>query len=281
MIAIVATLTLGAVIASTEAIGISPPETVIVHSGDLSLRALVWRPRAPGRFPAVLLNHGSYSTDDPLLASEPETLGPVFARHGYVFMFLFRQGTGLSAGQGVADLDQMQEAFASGGQDARNEIQLRLLETEQLAEARAGLDWLLSQPMVNSQRIAVVGHSFGGSLSLIQSENEPAIRALVLFAPGSLSWDRSSQLRERIRASLARLQVPVLLIYAQNDYSLGSAKALPAELETLGKTHELRLYPPIGTTQRDGHNLLYRSVPTWEADVFAFLDRVLQRGQSP
>ena len=195
-------------------------------------------------------------------------------------MFLFRQGTGLSVGQGVADLDQMQSAFASGGQEARNEIQLRLLETEQLAEARAGLAWLLSQPAVDSRRIAVVSHSFGGSLSLIQSENEPAIRALVLFAPGSLSWDRSPPLRERMSASLARLKVPVLLIYAENDYSLGSAKALPAALETLGKTHELRLYPAVGTTPRDGHNLLYRSVPTWEADVFGFLDRNLQPDQS-
>jgi hypothetical protein len=38
------------------------PETVLVHSGALKLRALVWRPRGAGTFPAVMFNHGNYST---------------------------------------------------------------------------------------------------------------------------------------------------------------------------------------------------------------------------
>src|SRR6186997_2342280 len=71
-------------------------ELLDVRSGALTLRAQVWRPSGSGPFPAVLFNHGSYSTDDPLPPSEPETLGPVFARRGYVFLWLHRQGTGLS-----------------------------------------------------------------------------------------------------------------------------------------------------------------------------------------
>lgn len=258
---------------------IPEPATLIVPSGDLKLRALVWRPAGSGPFPAVLFNHGSYSTADEMPESEPRTLGSVFARHGYVFMFLFRQGIGLSIDEGMADGALMDRALASGGQQARNEVQLQLLQNEELNEARAGLESLAKQPDVDPRRIALVGHSFGGSLSLILSENEPSTRALVLFAPASGSWDRSPPLRERINSSLARLRAPVFLIYAQNDYSLGSAKALPKELQRLGKSHELRIYPPVGATQRDGHNLLYRSVPTWEADVFSFLDRFLRPAQ--
>jgi dienelactone hydrolase len=91
------------------------PELIDVRSGALTLRAQVWRPSGSGRFPAVLFNHGSYSTDDPLPPSEPETLGPLFARHGYVFLWLHRQGIGMSSDQGTADGDQMARAFRSKG----------------------------------------------------------------------------------------------------------------------------------------------------------------------
>jgi len=83
------------------------PNPEIVTSGALTLRALVWRPSGSGPFPAVVFNHGSYGTNHPMPPDEPAILGPGFAHHGYVFLFLFRQGIGLSIGQGVADGAQM------------------------------------------------------------------------------------------------------------------------------------------------------------------------------
>jgi hypothetical protein len=32
------------------------------------------------------------------------------------------------------------------------------------------------------------------------------------------------------------------------------------------------IYPPVGRTAREGHNLVYLNVPSWETDVFSFLD---------
>jgi carboxymethylenebutenolidase len=77
------------------------PETVSVHSGSATLHAMLWRPQGHGPFPAILLNHGSGRTRDDLDRLGPyernaEKLGPVFARHGYVFLYLFRRGVGLS-----------------------------------------------------------------------------------------------------------------------------------------------------------------------------------------
>jgi hypothetical protein len=68
------------------------PETVVVHNGPITLHALLWRPLGRGPFPAILLNHGSGRTREELERLGPyegqaETLGPVFARHGYVFLF--------------------------------------------------------------------------------------------------------------------------------------------------------------------------------------------------
>ena len=110
-------------------------ETVVVHNGPIDLHALLWRPKGRGPFPAVLLTHGSGRTREELQRLGPyeqqaETLGPVFARHGYVFLFLFREGVGLSADQGPSAIDLMNSEFAAHGQDARNALQMRLLERE-------------------------------------------------------------------------------------------------------------------------------------------------------
>lgn len=164
------------------------PEVLDVRSGGLTLRAQLWRPSGSGPFPAVLFNHGSHSTDDPLPPWEPETLGPVFARHGYVLLWLHRPGTGLSSAQGISDGDQMARALKVEGVDGRNRVQLQLLENEQM----------------------------------------------------------------------------------------NAGSALAAEMQRLGKPHALKIYPPLGPDARSGHNLIFRSVRTWESDVFGFLDAYLR-----
>jgi hypothetical protein len=42
------------------------PDTVVVRSGSLSLRGVLWTPAGKGPFPAVLFNHGSYAHGDTL-----------------------------------------------------------------------------------------------------------------------------------------------------------------------------------------------------------------------
>jgi hypothetical protein len=48
-------------------------------------------------------------------------------------------------------------------------------------------------------------------------------------------------------------------------------------MQRLEKLHLLKIYPAVGRPTREGHNLVYRAVATWQLDVFAFLDAHLQR----
>ena len=256
---------------------VASPELLDVKTGALTLRAQVWRPSGSGPFPAVLFNHGSYSTDDPLPPSQPDTLGRVFARHGYVFLWLHRQGIGLSRGQGESDGDQMARARQAEGVEGRNRVQLQLLEHEEINEATTALARLRGRADVDTRRLGVVGHSFGGSLSVLLAAREPDIRAMVIFAGAAASWDQSAALRERLLDSVGRVTAPALFIHAANDYSTTPGQALAAEMQRLGKAHALKIYPPFGADARAGHNLVFGSVGTWEADVFAFLDRHLRR----
>src|SRR5690349_16292390 len=117
----------------------SSPVPVVVPSGGLKLRALLWVPPGHGPFPAVLFNHGSGHTGGASSKGpdhrHPELLGPVFARHGYAFLYLYRRGDGLSSGQGTPSGDLMDRAEAAKGKEGRNQIQLKLLETDELDDA--------------------------------------------------------------------------------------------------------------------------------------------------
>ena len=243
------------------------PDTVHVKSGSLVLSGLLWRPSATGPFPAVLYNHGSGPQADP---RRPEILGPVFARHGYAFLYLFRRGAGLSAGQGTNSGALMTKAFEERGQQGRNQVQLELLDIE-INDAIAGVSFLRGQPDVDTGRVACVGHSFGGSLALILAERDPGLRAIVLFGAAAGSWNDSPPLRSRLLAA-ARGKTPVFFAYAANDYTTAPATVLSAEMTRLGRPNQVQIYAPVGKTAAEGHDFVHTAVSTWEQDVFAFLD---------
>jgi len=262
---------------ASSAQGIAAPDTMTVTSGSLALTALLWRPPGPGPFPAVLFNHGSYGSHDPVPMTEPGEIGRVFARHGYVLLYLFRQGLGLSAGQGTSDGDLMDRAMMSNGPEGRNREQLELLNGDELAEALAGLAALRRLPEVDPNRVAVVGHSFGGSLTLLVAAHDTAVRAAVVFGCAAASWDRSPALRARLLVAVGGTSAPVFFVHAANDHSVTPGRALAAQMQRVGRVHVLRIFPPVGRTAREGHNLVYLSVATWEPSVFAFLDGRLRR----
>jgi carboxymethylenebutenolidase len=258
------------------------PETVLIHSGSATLHAMLWHPQGRGPFPGILLNHGSGRTREDLERLGPyeqnaEKLGPLFARHGYVFLYLFRRGVGLSSDQGANAVDLMNRESATHGQEACNALQLQLLENREMADALSALKFLRALPYVDARDVAAIGHSFGGSLTVLLAEREPHLRAVVVFSGAGYSFDRSPELRTRLLAAIYHIAVPIFFIHAENDYSLSSGKVLDARREQIGKPHRLKIYPPIGHTVDDGHDFLHLGVNIWESDVFAFLEENMRK----
>ena len=252
------------------------PDTLVVRSGTVELGALLWRPEGRGPFPAILFNHGSGSTLE-RHAPQAATLGQVFSRHGYVFLYLYRRGTGLSASQGVSVTEQLTRARATDGVEARNALQIRLLENEHLSDATAALSTLRALPEVDARRIALVGHSFGGSLAMLMAERDTTIRAVVSFGGATGSWDQSPPLQARLLDAVRRSRAPIFFAQAENEYSLAAPTVLSAELARLGKPHRMKTYPPVGTTTVEGHDFVFLRVPAWEPDVFPFLAASMKR----
>jgi dienelactone hydrolase len=258
------------------------PETVVVPSGKLQLKGFLWRPNGPGPFPAVLFNHGSGGADADHTAGFPiteaaEKLAPLFLKHGYAFLYLFRRGQGLSADQGPFMQDILRQEEAAKGKEARQHLQFMLATTDHLDDVMATLSFLKTTPAIDAKRIAIVGHSFGGQLTLLAAERDNTVRAAVTFAAAAGSWERSLELRERLGAAADKAMAAIMLIQAANDYSTAPSQALADELERLHKPHLLRIYPAVGQTPDDGHNFLYLAIPQWERDVFGFLDEYVKR----
>jgi dienelactone hydrolase len=258
------------------------PETVVIPSGKLRLKAFFWKPNGPGPFPAVLFNHGSGGTDADHTGGLPiteaaEKLAPLFLKHGYAFLYLFRRGQGLSADQGPFMQDILQQEEAAKGKEARQHLQFMLATTDHFDNVLAALAFLKATPGVDAKCIAIVGHSFGGQLTLLAAERDNSVRAVVTFAAAAGSWERSPELRDRLRVALENTPAPIMLIQAANDYSTAPSYALADELERLHKAHLLKIYPSVGQTSEDGHNFLYLALPRWEQDVFEFLDQHVKR----
>jgi dienelactone hydrolase len=258
------------------------PEKVVVPSGKLRLRAFLWKPSGPGPFPAVPFCHGSGGADADHTAGLPiteaaEKLAPMFLKHGYAFLYLFRRGQGLSADQAQFMQDILQREEATKGKEARQHLQVVLATTDHLDDVLAALSFLKTAPAIDTKRIAIAGHSFGGQLTLLATERDKTIRAAVTFAAAAGSWKRSSELRNRLLAATAKATAPIMLIQAANDFSTAPGYALADELARLHKPHLLKIYPSIGKTSEDGHNLLYLAMPQWEHDVFGFLDEHVKR----
>ncbi len=252
-------------------------ETVVVPSGKLRLKAFLWKPAGPGPFPAVLFCHGSGGADAGHTAGLPiteagEKLAPLFLKHGYAFMYLFRRGQGLSADQGPFMQNILQHEETAKGKEARQHLQFVLASTDHLDDVMAGLSFLKASPAIDAKRVAIAGDWFGGQLTLLAAERDNTLRAAVAFAAAANSWERSSELRQRLLTAVNKATAPIMLIHAANDYSTAPGYALASELERLHKPHLLKAYPPVGRTSEDGHNFLYLASPRWEHDVFEFLD---------
>src|SRR5438270_520897 len=241
------------------------PQTVEIPSDNLFLKAFLWMPAGSGPFPAVLFCHGSGSTDamhtGPFAISiAAEKLGPVFVKHGYAFLYLFRRGQGPSADQGEFMQDLVRHEKTTKGEEARKRLLFRLLTTDHLDDVTAGLSFLKSLHGVDAHRIAIAGHSFGGQLTLLAAERDKTIRAAVTFSAAAASWEGSIELRECLLAALRKTSTPIMLIHTANDYSTVPGKAMAGELGRLGKPHVLKIYPPVGKTSDDGHNFVYTTI---------------------
>jgi dienelactone hydrolase len=175
--------------------------------------------------------------------------------------------------------DVLQNEERARGKEASRHLQFVLMTTAQLDDVISGLTFLKNLPSIDSHRIAMMGHSFGGQLTLLAAERDSSVRAAVAFGAAAASWGNSSEVRGCLLAAVRRTHCPIMFVHAANDYSTIPGDIMAGELAKLAKPHVLKIYPPVGKTSEDGHNFVYTGVDRWENDVFKFLNQQLRRRQ--
>lgn len=228
------------------------------------LSGYLYRPSGAGPFPAIVFNHGSEQ-------SPGRKLGQAwfYVPHGFVLFVPHRRGHGESRHAGDYIVDRWNE----GGRDPA--VLVNELDA-QVDDVMAAVDHLREQTFVDDERIAVVGCSFGGILSLLAAEHGTGLIAAINFAGASYRWGKDAPLRERMKRAARNAKVPVFFLQAENDHDTTPTRTLHAELGDVKKVSRMRIFPPYGATVREGHGFCAGGEkPPWGEDVLAFLSRTM------
>jgi dipeptidyl aminopeptidase/acylaminoacyl peptidase len=248
---------------------LAPMRSITVAGpGGIAIPGYLTLPRGsePGeKLPGVVLPHGGpYARDhwayDPLVQ--------VLASRGYAVLQLnFRGSTGYG------------EKWRDAGQQAWGTIMSD--------DITAGAHWLIDQGIVDPQRLAIVGWSYGGYAALIGVEKEPQLYRCAVSIAGvsdlsqmaldderfyggkdsagdAMGTDPASLRAQSPLEHVADIHVPVLLVHGEDDYTVlvGHSKAMDRELSRRVVPHELVLIPHGGhSLERPEMRLtLYRKV---------------------
>jgi carboxymethylenebutenolidase len=241
------------------------PELVGFKSGDLELNGFIWKPSGDGPFPAILWNHGSEKSPGTV-----DSVAPYFISKGYVFFVPHRRGQGRSPGPYIMD-----ELNKAGSRGERGQLLVNLHEIH-LDDQLAGLKYLQSLTFVDTNRIAVMGFSFGGIQTMLAVERGPGYRAAVNCSGAAETWNNASSLRSRLTEAARKAKMPVFFLQAANDYNLTPNQVLSEEVRKSRQPVETKVYPAFGSGPRDGHSFCVRGTETWGPDVLKFVEAYLK-----
>ncbi|CAG9184340.1 hypothetical protein LMG23992_05209 [Cupriavidus laharis] len=229
----------------------------------IELEATVFKPAGDGPFPLVVINHGK-APGKPAFQGRARfpAQSVEFLRRGYVVVLPMRQG------------------FArSGGPYIGGSCNIEINGLQQAEDVVAALDYMVSQPYVDKDRIVVIGQSHGGLTTMAFSTiSYPGVLGVVNFAGGlrNLSCaDWEDRLIETFGNYGKDARYPSLWIYGDND-SYWPAP-LPARMfnaykaNAKGPAANARMID-VGEFAGDSHRLFSarEGIPVWLPEVGAF-----------
>lgn len=207
--------------------------TVFYPSGALRLEVYVYRPVGAGPFPVVIYSHGSrkgYEREERPMAF----VGNMLASEGYLVVVPERRGYGTSEGKTFSE-------------DAGADVGARMiarLEAE-AGDVVAAMMYAATIDGADVRRLALVGFSQGGSVSVRAASLRPDVRGLVNQAGGSLTWSRSPDLRRALTDWAKALKMPVLCMDAANDATTDAVNAVCEAARRAGAETHVTIYPPF------------------------------------
>jgi carboxymethylenebutenolidase len=255
----------------------APYTTLYYKSGGLNVEAYFYKPQGTGPFPLVIYNHGSRSGQEHVEKPFP-AIAQILVPQGYAVLVPERRGYGKSDGPTYGE---------EVGND-RGELMMKRF-SEEAGDVLAGLDYLKrgevvanaiggkpSNGLIDFKRVALMGWSHGGVVSLLAASERHEFVALVDQAGGALTWNSSPVLRNRLPDAAAKIKVPALCMDAENDATTNAVKSVGEAIKNSGEWERTIIYPPFTPTSNPsniapGHLIFGQGIPIWQNDLVAFL----------
>ncbi|HEV2188786.1 MAG TPA: alpha/beta fold hydrolase [Stellaceae bacterium] len=218
--------------------------------GQAKLEAMIVRPDRPGRFPLVVMVHGTPRDAGKRRSMSPAPyIGPAefFATRGYAVVAIMRRGFGHSDGPYAEVI--------TGPCNDRDYLRAATTSADDVLGTVAALR---GEPWVDPSRIVLLGQSTGGlAVSAAAATNPSGVIGILNFAGGRGS-DAPDHVcsEDRLVSDFGVLgqsaRIPALWLYSENDhfFSPDLAHRMFEAYRRAGAPAQLVMLPPIGT---DGH----------------------------
>ncbi|MDQ3699768.1 MAG: dienelactone hydrolase family protein [Chloroflexota bacterium] len=223
-------------------------------SGGATIMGYWARPRADGRYPAVLISHENAGTSEHF-----RDIARRFAKNRFVALHL-----DLLSRQGGTDAVPANErgAILTAGVD------------QFVEDFRAGMAYLRGQPFVLGDRIGMTGYCYGGGMTWNVAIKEPSLRAAAPFYGRPAYPDQVGNVR-----------AAVLGVYAANDAGVNSSiDTNRQQLEAERRTFRISVYPdaPHGffNDTRAASYVESAATAAWR-DTLAWFNTYLRAGALP
>jgi dienelactone hydrolase len=245
----------------------APYTTIFYNSGSLRIEGYLYKPTGNGPFPVIIYNHGSRKSQE--RSERPfQYIGSLLTKAGYAVLVPERRGYGKSDGQMFSE---------EVGSDVGAPF-IRRLQAES-EDVLAALGYLATVPWVDTARVAIMGWSFGGIVSVFAASHNSRFFAVINQTGGALSWRRSLSLQSALPRAALQIRSPVYCMAAENDATTASVKSVYEAARSKGTEALLTIYPPFTPKQSvnriaPGHLIFGpQGMTIWAKDVVAFLDQ--------
>lgn len=229
-------------------------QVVLDNGKPAILDAFVTRPAGPGKYPIVIINHGTSESPEfdrtEMTPNRTSATALAFATHGYAAVSLLREGYGFSSGG----------AEYTGG--SCKEPLHKLAGKRDVRDILAALEVIRKQPWALPENTVLAGMSAGGfAVIATGAVNPPGVTAVISFDGGRGSIDgRSLCDRKGLLAAYSSYgktaRIPSLWLYSIND------KSFPPQM---GKDF-------FNAYHQWGADATFMLMPAFENNGHAFMD---------
>jgi carboxymethylenebutenolidase len=244
------------------------------ESGGQKVTLWTYEPKAPGKYPAVVLLHGIEGLEGlEKYKGNYDFVGKGVAAKGYVVFLVHYFDRTRRAGDNLKQLEaDIKTMLVAGNGDAARNEEIRQLFQQWMGTAGDAVRHARKQPGVDGDRVALIGFSLGGYVATSTAVSEPNLKlaALVEFFGG---------LPRELHAKVDRMP-PTLIFHGDKDSVVPVKEARDLELTLKGKKNAVVIHIYEGVEHMFmGDNMQVRLDLALQAQAttLKFLEKELQK----